>query len=182
MKPLLPWKSNSYFLLVRLCVRACGYPGAWAYICAYGHVALLIQHATRMRHIVTSFVAPQSPPYFSTVSHKRCDYRKKVTEHKMCAFIFFYKFCLKHFSFQEAFSEISSKMSKSLHVKYQSFLLDFKETWIFSTDFRKTHITSFIKIRPAESRVVACGRADGQTEGHDEANSHFSQLCERAWN
>ena len=41
-------------------------------------VALLIQHATRMCHIVTSFVAPLAPPYFSTLSHKRHDFRKKI--------------------------------------------------------------------------------------------------------
>jgi hypothetical protein len=33
------------------------------------HVALLVQHETRMRHIVTSFMAPLVPPYFSTLSH-----------------------------------------------------------------------------------------------------------------
>jgi hypothetical protein len=52
------------------------------------HVTLLNQHATRMRHIVTSFVAPLAPLYFSTVSHKRRDFWKKVTEHKMCVLIF----------------------------------------------------------------------------------------------
>jgi hypothetical protein len=33
-------------MLARACVRACGYPGAWACACAYVHIALLIQHAT----------------------------------------------------------------------------------------------------------------------------------------
>ena len=47
------------------------------------HVALLIQHAMCMRHIVTSFVAPLAPPCFSTLSHKRRDFRKKVVEQKM---------------------------------------------------------------------------------------------------
>ena len=56
--------------------------------CACVHVALLIQRATRVRHIVTSFVAPLSPPYFSTLSHKRHDFRKTVIGHKMCVFIF----------------------------------------------------------------------------------------------
>ena len=51
-------------------------------------VRALIQNATHMLHIVTSFVAPRSPLYFSTLSHKRCDFRKKVTENKMCVFIF----------------------------------------------------------------------------------------------
>jgi hypothetical protein len=91
---LLPSKSNKYYLMVcvcmrtRVCVRACGYPGAWACACAYVHVALLIQHATLMRHIVTSFVAPPAPPYFSTLSHKWCDFRKNVIYYKMCVLIF----------------------------------------------------------------------------------------------
>jgi hypothetical protein len=38
-------------------------------------------------HIVTSFVAPRSPLYFSTLSHKRCNFRNKVTEDKMCVFV-----------------------------------------------------------------------------------------------
>jgi hypothetical protein len=33
-------------------------------------------------------VAAQSPLRFSTLSHKRCDFPKKVIEHKMCVFIF----------------------------------------------------------------------------------------------
>ena len=62
--------------------------GAWACTCAYVYVVLLIQQATRMRHIVTSFVASRSAPHFSTLSLKRYDFREKVIEHKMCAFIF----------------------------------------------------------------------------------------------
>ena len=41
------------------------------------HVALLIHHATRMRHIVTSFVAPLALQYFWTLSHKRQDFQEK---------------------------------------------------------------------------------------------------------
>jgi hypothetical protein len=52
-------------------------------------LALLIQHSTRMRHIVTSFVAPLAPPYSSTLSNKRHDFRKKVTEPKLRVSIFF---------------------------------------------------------------------------------------------
>jgi hypothetical protein len=74
-------------MLAPACVRACGYPDAWACACAYVRIALLIQHATRMRHVVTSFVAARSVPYFSTLSHKRCDFWKNVTEIK-CVFLF----------------------------------------------------------------------------------------------
>jgi len=42
---------------------------------------------------------------FSTLSHKRQDFKKKkVIEQKMFKFI--YKFCVKHFSFEEEFREI----------------------------------------------------------------------------
>ena len=94
---LLPWKSNKYYIFVCACVwlraRACGCPGAWASACACVRVALLIQHSTRMCHILTPFVALLAPPHFSTLCHKRRDFRKKVTEHKMC-FDFLYNFCL----------------------------------------------------------------------------------------
>ena len=91
---LLSWKSNNYYIflcvctrvranaLMRACMRACGCPDAWA--C----VALLIQHAKRINYSVTSFVAPLAPSYFSTLSHKRCGFRKKVRKHKMCVLVF----------------------------------------------------------------------------------------------
>jgi hypothetical protein len=60
-----------------VCVRACWYPGAWTCACTHVHLSLPIQHGTRMRHVVTSYVALRSPPHFSTLSHKRCDFREK---------------------------------------------------------------------------------------------------------
>jgi hypothetical protein len=52
------------------------------------HVSFRIQHAKRMRHIVTSLVAPLAPPYFLTLSHKQRDFRKNVIEHEMYFLIF----------------------------------------------------------------------------------------------
>jgi hypothetical protein len=54
---------------------------ARVWVCALVRAALLNQHATRTRHIVT-FMAPRSPPHFSTLAHKRHDFRKKITENK----------------------------------------------------------------------------------------------------
>ena len=77
---LLPWTSNKYYIFVCVCMHlyACGCLG----ICACVHVALPIEHSTHVPHIVTSLVATLTLPHFLTLSHKRCDYRKKVIQHK----------------------------------------------------------------------------------------------------
>ena len=60
----------------------------------YGSVALVIQNAEGARHIISSSVGCPVLPYYSTLSHKRYDFRGgEVIEHKMC-FDFLYKFCL----------------------------------------------------------------------------------------
>ena len=69
---------KQYYICVCVCV--CG--GR-----AFAPVALLIQHATRMRHAVLSFAASLALPHFST-SHKGHDLPKKVTERKMSVLIF----------------------------------------------------------------------------------------------
>jgi hypothetical protein len=59
-KKLLPWKSNQYYILlcvfvcVCVCVCVCvgGCLGAWGCACACTLVASVIQHSTRMCHIV----------------------------------------------------------------------------------------------------------------------------------
>jgi hypothetical protein len=65
-------------------------------------VALGIEHAMRMRRSILSYVACLDVTYFflfSTLSHKRQDFRhKKVIEHKT-SFYFLYNFWLKSFSF-----------------------------------------------------------------------------------
>jgi hypothetical protein len=51
-------------------------------------VALVIQHAKRMRHITLSFVAGLALPHFSTLSHKWHAFGGKVAEWKMFVLIF----------------------------------------------------------------------------------------------
>jgi hypothetical protein len=132
--------------------------------CAYVHVALLIQHAARMRHVVTSVVATRSPLYFSTLSNKRCDLRERIIAHEMC-FDFLYKFYIKHFSFKDKFNEIWSRMSKRLHIKYPLFLSNFSETWAFlGRFFKKSSSIKFYKTSSSGNRVVPCGQTDRETE------------------
>jgi len=63
--------------------------------CVY--VALVIQHAMRIRHIFICGL-PRSTTFFRIVSLKARFSKKKVSEHKTC-FDFPYKFFLKQFSF-----------------------------------------------------------------------------------
>jgi hypothetical protein len=51
-------------------------------------LALSAQYAKRMRRNVLPSVVCLVPPYFSTLFNKRCDFRKNVTDHKMCVLIF----------------------------------------------------------------------------------------------
>jgi hypothetical protein len=50
------------------------------------HEALLIQHTKRMGSFVTSFAATWSPSHFSTLSHKRQHFRKKVIAQNVLIF------------------------------------------------------------------------------------------------
>jgi hypothetical protein len=123
-------------------------------------VALGIQHAMRMRHIVT--VAWPAVQYFSTLSHKRHDFRKKSYWTQNVCFDYLYNFCVQHFSFWEELSEIWSKMYIGLlHVQCRLFLSDFNETWIFLTVFLEKYSNmKFHENSSSGSRVVPCGQTD----------------------
>ena len=63
-----------------------------------------------------------------------------------------------------------------IHENYPLFLSDFNEAWIFFHRFSwRRLILNFMKIRPVGIEFVPCR----QTDRHDEANSRFSQFCER---
>ena len=63
------------------------------------------------------------------------------------------------------------------YVKFPLLLSDFNHTWIFSTDFRKILEHQIIWKFATGNRVVWIG----QTDGHDENNSSFLQICERVY-
>ena len=55
-------------------------------MCLY--VALVVQHAKRMRRVIWSSVACLTLPYFSTLSHNRHDFVENFIGYKMCVLIF----------------------------------------------------------------------------------------------
>jgi len=65
-----------------------------------------------------------------------------------------------------------------LHAQDPLFLSDMNETCTLQTDFQKnSQISNFMKTRPIGADL---NRAGGQMDRHNEANSRFSQFCERA--
>ena len=109
---------------------------------------------------ILSFVASLAPPYFSSLSHKRHDFRKRVTEHKTCV-SFSLKLLLKTFLSLKKNSARYCYKVKSLHVKYPLFLSHLNQIWIFSTDSRKESLNiKFHQNSSSGSRLVPCGRTD----------------------
>ena len=79
MQTLLSWENNKCYIT---CVS----------------VALVMQHMMRMRCIILSSVDSLAVQYFRTLSHKKHDFQKILSEHKMCSDIL-YNFRLKCHSF-----------------------------------------------------------------------------------
>ena len=74
-------------------------------------------------------------------------------------------------------------MCIGLRVKYPHYSCQIlMKLGIFSADFYKiTQISNFMKIRPVGTELLHADRqTNGKTERHEEANSCFSQFCERA--
>jgi len=57
-------------------------------------VALIIQHAKRMRRIILSSVACPDLPYFFTLFHKRHDFQKKFIEYKIVFDFLYHRVCV----------------------------------------------------------------------------------------
>ena len=110
---------------------------------------------------ILSSVAYPSLHYFSTLSLKRHDFRKKVIEHKMCVLILSTNVTEK-FLFLRRTEEDVSKSIYWYSCNVPFFLTDFSESWFFSTNFRK--IRQY-KICPVEAELFHVERrTDGQTD------------------
>jgi len=123
----------------------------------------------RMRHIFICDLCDL--PYFSTLFHKRHDFRKTVIEHNMCVLIASTTF-VRNVSYSKKNSARRNCSYVGLHVKYPLLLSDFNESWNSSTDFRKIRKFQILW------KTVQCEptRSCGRTNRHNEASSRCSEF------
>jgi len=130
--------------------------------------------------VILSSVGCSALQYFSTLFHKRYNFRgkKKLLSIKG---VFSFSLPLWYETFlilRGSERDFIIYIYIGLHVKYQLFLSGFNETWVFSTDFRK--ILSYQISRISVYLEPNCFMwTDGQTDRHDKANSRFLQFRER---
>jgi hypothetical protein len=136
-------------------------------------VALGIRPAMRMRHIVICSLH-RCTAFFHLFTQTARFSKESHSKQNVC-FDFLYSFCLKYFLVWEKMSEIWSKTCIGLRVKCLLLLSDFNEIW-FLTDFAKKILKYKISWKPVQWEPSCCMRRDG----HDEANSRLSQICECA--
>jgi hypothetical protein len=118
-------------------------------------VALVIQLAKLMRRVILSTLACPGVPYFSTLSHKWHNFRKEVFFYIKCVLIFSTKFF-----WNVSIRKIRRDVCQNICVGLYLILSDFNQTWVFSTDFRKTSKYQISWNPSSGSRVVPCEQTD----------------------
>jgi hypothetical protein len=143
--------------------------------CVY--VALVIQHAKRMRRIILTSVACLAVTYFSTYLIHSTIFGKTLLNIK-CVFWFSVQLCMKHFSFWEEFSEMLSQICIvfTYSISYSCQILMKLES--YRQILEKYSGIKFLENPSSGSWIVRRGQTNRY---EDEDNSRFSQFCEDAW-
>ena len=116
---------------------------------------------------------------FSTLSHKWHDFRKNVTEPKMCVLIFYATLSETFLILRRTQRDIITNARRSSR-KVQVILVRFLTKLEFSRQIFEKY--SNIKLRHRFSHTNGC--TDRGTNRHEEANSRFSQFLrtrEKCW-
>ena len=126
-------------------------------------LALVMWHAKRMRHIILISGVCPALPYFSTLSHKRHDFREKKILNLKCVFWYSLNFFVKNFSFLEQFSNVQCTQL----CKAPIILLRFWLYLNYLDRFNKNpHISNFMKIHRVGAEFF---HADRRTDIHEKS-------------
>jgi len=125
VQPILRWKSNEFYIF-------------WVCICRIWYSAYTAHspycHQWPSAFAILSSVACPALQYFST-SHNRQDLReKKLLTIKHVLWLFLRLFSAAVLILRRNERDMI-KICRGLHAKYPSFLSDFNEPWILSTNF-----------------------------------------------
>jgi len=140
-------------------------------------IALGIGHTKRI-HCITNVISGLSGStlFSPTLSHKWQDSGKEVNEHKMCASIL-------STTFVRNISHSKKNLARRYHKCTQVFTYStcYSCQILMKTDFlngfpNNFQIPNFTQICPVGAELFP---VNGRMDRHDEANSHFSRLCER---
>jgi hypothetical protein len=86
------------FLCVYVRARDCVRVHAYVYVCGCTGDSVCLRACSLTNQACNApqycDLASLAPPHFSTLSHERHDFRKKISEHKICVVIFFTNFVL----------------------------------------------------------------------------------------
>jgi hypothetical protein len=161
-------------MLVRLCKHCCSGQALSITHSDSVSVALVIQHAIHMRHIVIYVFKA----FFHIISLTARFFEKKVVEHKI---VFWFSLQLSSQTFlvlRRTERDIKEVHWSPYTVRRLLCMSDFNKTWIFSTHFSKKPLKYKISWKSFQWEQSCSTRRDNQTE--DEAHSRFSQFWERA--
>jgi hypothetical protein len=116
--------------------------------------------------------------YFSTLSHKRQDFRKKENLLNIDCVLISPKTLVWNFLILIKIERDTVKNVYWSSFEVPLFLVDFNVVRIFSIDFRKKNSNIQFHENPSSgNRVIQCGgtdrQSDGRTDRYDEANSRF---------
>ena len=120
-------------------------------------VALVIQHAMRVRRVILSSVASPATQYFSTLSHRRHDFRKKKLLNIKCVFWFSLQLLSETFLILR---RTERDMIKSHRSSCEVPIIRVRRLWnlsFFDRSSNYTQISNLMKIRPVRAEVIANG-------------------------
>jgi hypothetical protein len=135
-------------------------------------VALLIQHAMRMRRNILSSVASLSLPYVSTLSRKRDEFLvKNIIDHEICVVIFSIKFVWRISHHKKNWERYDLNVYWSLCKVPIQLVRNCPDGFL-----KCTQISNFMKIRKLKTKLFHMGgRTYGRTDGQRDRRTDMTK-------